>query len=191
MPGTAKRPEFAETVMPHLGIVYRMAQRLTGDRHEAEDLAQETFLRAQDSFDRFELREFGPRPWLLRILNNIHCSRLERRRREPALVDDLGFVRQRRPENESGFQSADSTSDVDWELFDDEIKEAVQALAPEHRAVLLLWSLAGLKYREIAHVLDCAVGTVMSRLHRSRRELNERLRDYARRRGIRAELAAA
>lgn len=182
---------FDALVMPHLPVVYRMAHRLTGDGHEAEDLTQETFLRARDAFARFELREVGPRPWLLRILHNTYCARLERRRREPMLSADLGFVHQSLPHNVTPFKSGDSRTDVDWELFDDELKAAVEGLAPENRTVLLLWGLADLKYREIAHVLGCALGTVMSRLHRARRELSLRLREYAERRGIRVECATA
>jgi RNA polymerase sigma-70 factor (ECF subfamily) len=73
---------------------------------------------------------------------------------------------------------------MDWDQFDDELKAAVQSLAPEYRSVLLLWALGDLSYKEIAQVLDCAMGTVMSRLHRARQQLSRVLDDYAKERGI-------
>jgi len=182
----AKRARmFEQVVLCHLDLAYRVAMKLTGNRHEAEDLVQETFLRAHAAFDNFELREYGARPWLLKILHNVFCSRCERARKAPSLLDDLSLddIAAELEQNPLPAFSADS---VDWEQIDEELKAAVLALAPEYRTVIVLWALAGLSYKEIAEVLGCAMGTVMSRLYRARQKLGKELSDFAAERNIKA-----
>lgn len=169
---------FESVVMPHLDAAYRMARRLTGKAADAEDLVQESFLKAFRAFDQFELRSYGAKPWLLKILHNTFRTRLGKMAREPALMDEAGFddfVK----ELDHPPASELSAVDVNWELFDEELKEAVNALSPDLREVLLLWSLEGLSYKEIADVCDCAMGTVMSRLYRARQQVGRQLANYA------------
>ena len=180
---------FERIMLPHLDSVYALARRLTGSDAEAEDLAQDTFLRAYRSFGSFELRQYGARPWLFKILHNVFYSRLERRRHQeiqlPEDVDvDAVSVR-------TAPEAADAVSPaaaMNWDLFDEELKDAVMTLAPEYREVLLLWAMEELSYKEIAEVCGCALGTVMSRLYRARRQIAEKLSDYARRTGIRGNV---
>src|SRR5436190_14931438 len=76
--GSAASEQFENVVLCHADIVYRLAHRLAGSPHEADDLVQETFLRAYRAYDRFELREYGAKPWLLKILHHVFCTRLGR-----------------------------------------------------------------------------------------------------------------
>ncbi len=172
--------------MPHLDTVYRMAHRLSGRPDEADDLVQETFLRAYRAYDRFELRDHGARPWLLRILHNVFFTRRGREKRQPMVVPELSleeFVEDADRANLSDLPSGE----VNWDLFDQELKTAVGTLSPDLREVLLLWSLEGLSYKEMAEVCDCPLGTIMSRLYRARQQVGSRLGDYARSRGLSVE----
>ncbi len=167
----------------HLDAVYRMACALTRNQVEAEDHVQETFIRAFHAFERFELRTYGARPWLLRILRNVFYAAKARQRLEPILLDDLDF--------DSFAEEADdpvldpgSLETINWDEFDEELKTAVDELRPEYRVVLLLWAVEELSYKEIAKVCDCPLGTVMSRLYRARQSLGKQLREYARERKL-------
>lgn len=176
--------QFNELVMPHLDLVYRIAFRLSGSRHEAEDLVQETFLRAYRGFAQFELREYGAKPWLLRIVHNVFFTRRSHEGKAPSLMEDLSLDDFAAELEQAPFPMLPS-GQMDWEGFDDEVKIAVDSLAPEYRCVLLLWALGDLSYKEIAHSLGCALGTVMSRLYRARQQLSAALAEYAVDRGIR------
>jgi RNA polymerase sigma-70 factor, ECF subfamily len=183
--GSAYR-RFEEVVLCHLNLLYRVAFRLCGNADEAEDIVQETCLRAHRAFGGFELREYGAKPWLLKILHNTFVTRRQQARRAPSLMseadlDDLAGAVQREP------LVGITEGKVNWEEFDEELKSAVEALAPEYRSALVLWAMGDLSYKEIAEVLDCALGTVMSRLHRARQMLMKSLGEYAARRGIRVK----
>jgi RNA polymerase sigma-70 factor (ECF subfamily) len=179
----ATRIRFEAIALPHLDAVYRTARVLGSDEAEADDLVQETFTRALRAFSGFELREYGARPWLLRILRNVFYTRKGKQRREPTLLDDVDFDHFADELSDADVEAADADS-IDWDQFDEELKAAVAQLQPEYRAVLLLWAIEGLSYKEIADVCDCALGTVMSRLYRARQLLGRKLRDYARGRKI-------
>jgi len=179
----SRRATFEQLALPHLDAMYRVARRLAGSQAEAEDLVQEACYRALRSFDGFELRAYGVKPWLLRILHNVFYSHREREGRQPSLLDDVDF------DCFSGELEPPSLETwpealPDWDDFDEEIKAAVQDLAPEYRTVLLLWAFEGMQYKEIAAVCQCAVGTVMSRLYRARQQLSQRLAGYARERNV-------
>lgn len=162
--------------------VYRMAMYLVRRPNEAEDLVQETFLRALKAENGFELRERGIKPWLFKILHNVHYTRLDRERRAPALTGDLEIEVVAGGLNDSA--PCWDLSSLDWEQVDDKIKQAIEQLPVHYREVLLLWAVEGLKYREIADVLSVALGTVMSRLYRAREILSQQLAPLAAERGI-------
>jgi RNA polymerase sigma-70 factor, ECF subfamily len=169
---------FEEQALPHLETLYRVARRLTRNEHEAEDLVQETFLKAYRAFASFEMREFGIKPWLLKILHNTFLNRQARENRAPTAADQKNL--------EQMYEATPSASapaglpEVDYEQLDEEVKQAIDTLAPEFRSVLLLWATMELSYQEIAETLGVPIGTVMSRLHRARQQLNRALKDYAR-----------
>ncbi len=175
--------EFEEVALCHLDVVYRIAVRLAGNSHEAEDLVQETFLRAHRAFGRFELRKYGARPWLLKILHNVFYSRRSQAGKAPTLMEDLSFDDFAAELEQSPIPMLPEQQ-MDWEDFDEELKAAVESLAPEYRSVMLLWALGDLSYKEIAQVMGCAMGTVMSRLHRARQQLTRTLGSYADERGV-------
>ncbi len=170
---------FEAVALPHLDAVYRMAFSLTSHQAEVEDLVQDTFIRAFRAFSRFELREYGAKPWLMRILHNVFYSAKTRERRRPTLLDDVDFDHFADELSVESFDDAGEALSIDWDKFDEEIKQAIEALQPEYRTVLLLWAIEGLSYREIASVCHCALGTIMSRLYRARQLLGRRLKDYA------------
>ena len=177
---------FEEVVLCHLNLLYRVAFRITGNQDEAEDLVQETCLRAHRAFGGFELREYGAKPWLLKILHNTFLSRREQARRSPSLVDDGTLADLAAAAGHEALAGL-VEGKVDWDNFDEELKSAVDALTPEYRMVLVLWALGDLSYKEIADVLGCALGTVMSRLHRARQMLVKSLGDYASQHRIRVK----
>jgi RNA polymerase sigma-70 factor (ECF subfamily) len=165
--------EFQELSMQHMDTLYRVALRLTGDAASAEDLVQETYLRALRAWKTFHLHEFGIRPWLLRIMKNVHLSAVEHDRVRPRALDDRCLDRV------SG--KADHSiplSSSDPRLFDaigQGLARALASLPKHYQLVLLLWAVDGLSYLEIASALKVPMGTVMSRLHRARSRLVERL----------------
>ncbi len=182
----AVKAHFEHIALPHLKNVYRAARALAPIEAESEDLVQETFLRAFRAFGRFELREYGAKPWLLRILYNVFCTAKGRQRREPTLLDDLDFDHFADELSDGGLDP-ESVDTIDWDAFDQELKHAVVGLQPSYRLVLLLWAIEGLSYKEIADVCDCALGTVMSRLYRARQLVGRQLREYSRGRKLDTE----
>lgn len=178
-------PDFRNLAVAELDAVYRMAFHLARHPDEASDLVQETFLRAFKAEHTFELREQGIRPWLFKILHNAFYTRLDKKRREPTLVDDLRH--EAAPSELDHPAPCWDLSSLDWEHTDERLKHAIAELPVHYREVLLLWAVEGLKYKEVAQVLDVALGTVMSRLYRARAILSENLAELAAELGIHVE----
>lgn len=169
--------------MEHIDAVYRMAMQLARRPDDAADLVQETYAKAVAAADRFEERGAGMRAWLFKILHNVFYSRLARRRRGPGLLEDAAQAEGSEPEPGAASPAWDLAS-LDWEQVDGRLKRAIEELRPEYRAVLLLWGVEGLKYREIARIQDVPIGTVMSRLHRARSILMRQLGGLAEETGL-------
>lgn len=178
-PGRPMRSEagnsFEELALPHIEALFRIARRLTRDEHEAEDLLQEVFLKAHKAFGRFEMREFGIRPWLLRILHNSFLNRQARARQAPRSTD-AALLDRVVEDNHSTVRPPE----LDYENLDQEVKRAIDELSPEFRSVLLFWATMEMSYQQIADTLRIPIGTVMSRLHRAREQLVQALGGYAR-----------
>jgi RNA polymerase sigma-70 factor (ECF subfamily) len=180
------RETFEELAMQHLDAVYRMALRLAGHPDEAQDLVQETYLKALKAADRYEERGGGMRPWLFTIVHNCFYTRVKRNKRQATPVEDFGGVAsEATPPDEP--PPAWSLAELDWEHVDGRLKTAIEELKPEYRTVLLLWGVEQCKYKEIAAILEVPVGTVMSRLHRARQALTETLGDLADEMGLRSD----
>ncbi len=161
---------FREYVEPEIEIMLRVAQSLTGNLHDAEDLVQESLLRAFRGIDGFDGRH--PRAWLLTILRHTNMNMHRRRRPDP--VDDWDLIRDSRP----AFGAATTPSAEDAVLdvtLDERLSTAVAELDPRFRAALILVDVHDLSYADAAAVLDVPVGTVMSRLSRARERLRRRL----------------
>jgi RNA polymerase sigma-70 factor (ECF subfamily) len=170
------RQQFEALALEHLDMLYRVARRMTRDVHRAEDLVQETFVRAFRSADDFDLQAYGIRPWLLRILHNLHVTKGQRERRQPSAIEDEQL--------ETSALAPESSPGSTWDGMDQQLKRAFESLPDEYQTVMQLWAIEELSYKEIADALDVPLGTVMSRLHRARQRLSEQLKDYATREGI-------
>lgn len=156
---------FERYVLPEIEVLYRFARSRTRDQVAAEDLVQDTLLRAFRAIDRFDGRH--PRAWLLTIMRNAHLSDVRRKR--PVLLRDSDLSDQiDRPAGQLGPSAED---EVIATQFDHEVDVAYQALPDTFREVIDLVDLGGLTYDAAASVLDIPVGTVMSRLHRGRRRI--------------------
>jgi RNA polymerase sigma-70 factor (ECF subfamily) len=172
---------FEMLVRKHQTRVFSLVYRMLGDHAEAEEMAQEIFLKAFRALKRFE-RKSRFSTWLYSIATN-HClNQLESRRRRPRLQE---LNRSARREGNPGpllDQVADPTAGADQALERADLQRLVQeqllTLTPEHRSILLLRDIQGLTYEEIGEILSLEPGTVRSRLHRARMELKERLQPY-------------
>ncbi len=172
----ADRADFADQAMAFAPQLYSAALRLTHRPADAEDLLQETFLRAYRSFHTFEAGS-NLRAWLYRILTNTYINRYraaQRRVQEVELGDtpDLYLYRSLARLD----PSTRSAEDTLFDLFtDDEVKAALEAVPDSFRMPVLLADVEGFSYKEIAEILDIPIGTVMSRLHRGRKAMQQRL----------------
>jgi RNA polymerase sigma-70 factor (ECF subfamily) len=169
--------EFRDLVMAELPSVYRMAYHWTLNGPDADDLVQETYLRALKAEASFRLGESGVRPWLLRILHNAFLTRVKRAKLEPVAT---GIAEEMAEQKDgAGELAGQALADLDWEQVDERLKRAIQDLPLAYRTVFLLSSIEGMKYREIAEIQEMPIGTVMSRLFRARTMLLEQLSDLA------------
>jgi RNA polymerase sigma-70 factor (ECF subfamily) len=181
----ADRARFTELAMPIAPQLYSAALRMTRSAADAEDLVQETYLRAYRSFASFE-EGTNLRAWLFRILTNtfINSYRSKQRRVQETELDDIEDLYLYRRIGDSALASR-SAEDTLFEMFtDDEVKGALEELPENFRIPVLLADVEDFSYKEIAEMLDVPIGTVMSRLHRGRKAMQKRLLDYAIERGI-------
>jgi RNA polymerase sigma-70 factor (ECF subfamily) len=173
---------FAEQAMQYAPQLYAAALRLARNQADAEDLVQETFLKAYRGFGGFE-EGSNLRAWLYRILTNNYINSYRSRQRRPdesdlADVEDL-YLYRRLDQLEHALSSR-SAEDQLLDLFtDDEVKSALEALPDAFRIPVLLADVEEFSYKEIAEVLDLPIGTVMSRLHRGRKAMHKQLYEFA------------
>ena len=183
----ADQATFTEQIEPFMDALYGAALRMTRNPADAEDLLQETFLRAYRGFPNFN-QGTNLRAWLYRILTNtyINSYRAKQRRPEQTELDEVEdlFLYKRL----GGLEAATlgrSAEDELMDLFSEaEVKAAMEALPDNFRMVVLLADVEGFAYKEIAEVLDIPIGTVMSRLHRGRKALQKSLHEFALARGL-------
>ncbi len=185
VPVMADRSDFAQQAMQYAPQLYSAGVRMTRNGADAEDLVQETYLRAYRSYATFT-DGTNLRAWLFRILTNtfINSYRAKQRRvQETELndVEDLYLYRRI-----SGVDVASrSAEDTLFELFtDDEVKDALEALPESFRLPVLLADVEDFSYKEIAEMLEIPIGTVMSRLHRGRKAMHKALVEFATERGL-------
>jgi RNA polymerase sigma-70 factor (ECF subfamily) len=183
----ADQTTFAEQAMPFMDSLYSAAMRMTRNRADAEDLVQETYLRAYRGFGGFE-QGTNLKAWLYRILTNTYINTYRAKKRRPDETDledveDLYLYRRL-----GGLEAATAGRSAEDELMDwftdSEVKEAIEALPEGFRMAVLLADVEGFSYKEIAEILDIPIGTVMSRLHRGRKALQKELYEFARERGL-------
>lgn len=175
-------------MLPHMPRLFSFARRLTGSQEQAEDVVQETYLRAWRFFHRFE-KGTNPRAWLFKILHNVFLNtRKPARLREVQMPEEEGmgdFLLYNRLVHEGGWRDPLDISPEKFDhMFGDEVKRALDRLPPAYRFPLLLCDVEGMSYEQIAKVIGIPGGTVRSRLFRGRAILQRQLADYARSQGI-------
>ena len=179
-------PDFEEVALVHLDLLYRTALRLTHDRVEADDLVQETWLRALRHFDQFDPGS-NCRAWLVTILRNAFLNRLRRRGRERLESDMTGERGDSAPFEDSAIERSTPEEEFFQTVFHGDVERALKSLSPAFQQVIVLADLEGFTYKEIAQVLNSPLGTVMSRLSRARQLLRAELRTLAREHGYSEE----
>lgn len=170
-----KRRAFEEEALPHLDTVYRVAVRLAGDEAQAEDLVQETMLKAFRSWHQYRPGT-NVRAWLLTILRHTFINEYRRRKKVVAEID-VSEVEAWTVFPE--VQEVDPEGEFFDRIVDEEVLRAISALPDEFRETLTLSDVKGLTYAEIAEITEVPVGTVKSRLFRARQALQRQLYDYA------------
>ncbi|MEK9999164.1 MAG: sigma-70 family RNA polymerase sigma factor [Acidimicrobiaceae bacterium] len=178
----ADQATFAEDAMPLMDGLYSAAMRMTRNAADAEDLVQETYLKAFNAYERFEAGT-NLKAWMYRILTNsyINAYRKKQRRPDESDIDDIEdlYLYRRLGGAESAVLSR-SAEDELLEMFgEDEVKLALEDLPEHYRMPILLADVEGFAYKEIAEILEVPIGTVMSRLHRGRKQLQKRLYSFA------------
>jgi RNA polymerase sigma-70 factor, ECF subfamily len=183
----ADKERFAEQAMTHMAGLYSAALRMTRNPADAEDLVQETYLKAYRSFGSYE-EGTNLRAWLYRILTNtyINAYRAKQRRPTEAVLDEVeDLYLYRRIGALEAATASRSAEDQLMDMFtDDEVKDAMEALPETFRMAVYLADVEDFSYKEIAGMLDVPIGTVMSRLHRGRKAMQKALFDYAVARGL-------
>ncbi|MDH3223403.1 MAG: sigma-70 family RNA polymerase sigma factor [Gemmatimonadota bacterium] len=176
------RTRFEEEALPHLDAVYRFALRLAGSAAQAEDLVQDTFLRAFKSWDQYTTGT-QCKSWLFTICRNVFLRQRERALRHDEIVEEgsrhhIDPVTRENPVF-AATQQKDPERDFFDHLIDRHVVLAIQGLPDDYRMAVVLSDVEGLPYAEIAQIMEVPVGTIKSRLFRGRRLLQEKLRDYA------------
>lgn len=174
--------DFEEIALPHLDKLYSFAYYLAGEEAEAKDILQETMKKTMENIDRYE-KGTNFKAWASRIMRNLFIDRT--RKKKPSSTDFEKYEPASRegsqPWPEVEFISDDEL--LDW-YMSDQVKDALQELPEKYRSALLLNTVHDLSYEDISEVMDCPMGTVMSRLYRARQELKRKLSEFASERGF-------
>ncbi len=182
---TLEQAEFARLALEHLDSMYGAAMRLTRAPADADDLVQDAFLKAYRFYDRFEPGT-NLRAWLLRILTNTFINKYRRNVRERKVLDgeDAEPVGDGVMSRAAMRALTEPENDAMRSIVSQEIEKALNELSDEHRLMIVLADVEELSYKEIADIVGCPIGTVMSRLHRARKQMQGRLVEQAVEMGI-------
>lgn len=178
---SVRHRRFEKEMMPYMDQLFNYATYLSGDREQASDLLQDTYMKAYRFFDKFETGT-NAKAWLYRIMKNTYINEYRRTHRLPEIVE---YDEQISPYQMSaqGREDNDLRNMLDTQMFDDDIAGALAGLPEKFKSVIVLRDLEELPYEEIAEVLEIPIGTVRSRLHRARALLFDTLKNYAKKKG--------
>ncbi len=179
--------DFTHDAMQYAPQLFSTAMRMTRNRNNAEDLVQETFIKAWRSFATYQ-QGTNLRAWLFRIMTNTYINKYNAQQRKPTEtelddVEELFLYKRLGAVDQS--QLSQSAEDQMLSMFtDDEVKNALEELPDQFRIPVLMSDVEGFSYKEIAEILEIPLGTVMSRLHRGRKSMQKMLYEYAKKRGL-------
>jgi RNA polymerase sigma factor (sigma-70 family) len=181
---TEKYKIFDKEFMPHIDSMFNFAYRLTNDEDDANDLVQDTYLKAFRFINSFQ-QGTNSKAWLFRILKNSFINDYRKKSKEPSKVDyqEVETVYNSADEPEHTGATVDLRTESVQDLIGDEVAMALNGLPVDFRTVIILCDIEGFTYEEMAKILDIPIGTVRSRLHRARNLLKEKLRSYANKMG--------
>jgi RNA polymerase sigma-70 factor, ECF subfamily len=179
------RERFERDVLPMLPSLYSAAMRLTRNAADAEDLIQETYLRAFRGFAGFQ-EGTNLKAWLYRILTNSYINTYRKKQREPQIVEGPDDVDEWYLYDRLGGRNVEESAETEVldQIPDQAVKQALESLPERFRLPVLLADVEGFSYKEIAEIMETPIGTVMSRLHRGRKALEKALWDTAKERGL-------
>jgi RNA polymerase sigma-70 factor, ECF subfamily len=183
--------DFEREALPHLGARYAAALRMTRTEKDAEDLVQEALLRAYRFFDTFEAGT-NCKAWLFRILTNVFCNQYRERERENVVMTEAESSSANLEQflSGAGADGNDTERALLGRMVSADVERALAAVPPDFRLAVVLADLEDFSYKEIAEIMDCPAGTVMSRLYRGRKILQGLLYNYAVEQGIIPPVAA-
>ncbi len=181
----ALRERFERDVLPLLPSLYGAAMRMTRNRSDAEDLVQETYLRAYRGFAGFQ-EGTNLKAWLYRILTNSYINTYRKKQRQPQTVEGPDDIDEWYLFDKLGGRNVEVSAETEVldKIPDEAVKAALESLPENFRLPVLLADVEGFSYKEIAEIMDTPIGTVMSRLHRGRKALQKALWDTAKERGL-------
>jgi RNA polymerase sigma-70 factor (ECF subfamily) len=176
----AKRYEqiFEEEFMPQIDALYTFAYHLTYNEDDANDLVQETYLKAYRFIDKY-IEGTNAKAWLFKILKNAFINQYRRKSKQPTKVDYEEIINFHDEEDTNYSSYMDLREEMFQGMIGDEVTNAINALPVDFRVVILLCDIEGFTYEEISKIIDIPIGTVRSRLHRARNMLKEKLQEYA------------
>jgi RNA polymerase sigma-70 factor (ECF subfamily) len=170
---------FEEEFLPHADALNTFAYHLTYNDDDANDLVQETYLKAYRFIDKYD-QGTNAKAWLFKILKNAFINQYRKKSKQPTRVDYEEVINYHEEEDDSSYSSyLDLRQEIFQHMMGDEVTIAINSLPVDFRTVILLCDVEGFKYEEIAKIVDIPIGTVRSRLHRARNMLKEKLKVYA------------
>ncbi|TVQ66086.1 MAG: sigma-70 family RNA polymerase sigma factor [Balneolaceae bacterium] len=177
-----KQQDFNGEILPHLDALYNFGLRLTSDPNDAEDLVQDTIVKAYRFFSSYE-KGTNAKAWLFRILKNSYINNYRRKSKKPQEVDYDEVATFYETVRAERTETSDLEDKMFRELIDDDLSRALDSIPEDFRTVVLLCDVEDFTYEEIANMLDVPIGTIRSRLHRGRNLLKAELMEYATKRG--------